>query len=205
MTHFITEYQAIVVSLENLFHQYHHGNKESFVSIAGELCKLLCSGRNASAIPLLQQVLPEARLHPLFWTKFYHQNPQLVAPVSCYMSGGAKVERGNEISYNLLLDITGERLPVEQWVKQPFVDPEITIEKFINLMANFDRTALEDSCFAAHARMKSELFENPESYSKLTLAIAEYILTYVKIASLQHEHCAQSTHDRVPGSILAGD
>jgi hypothetical protein len=187
MNRLLKEYRSAIDILESLLHKYQRGNKENFNQIAIQLRILLCDGRNGSNHSLLPKLFPEARLHPLFWTQFYKQYQQLSAPARCFMPGELKLDECGEVSFSLLLDITGERLTIEDWVEQPFIDPDITIEKFINLMADYDPDRQDREEIINRIKSKSLLLEHPECFRKLTAAIAEYILVFTRTTNIHSQ------------------
>lgn len=75
-------------------------------------------------------------------------------------------------------------MTVEDWVEQPFIDLDVTVEKFIQLMADYDPDHKEKEEFINRIKSKSLLFEHPECFRKLTAAIAEYILVFSRTANI---------------------
>lgn len=177
MGYIFEDYQCTLDNLTCLVQLYHNGLDDVYRLIALELRRLLCDVRVDHDLSLLPKANPEIRLQPLFWSKFAAQNQDIIDS-STWLLPGQLIEKENgRETIELLFDLGSEPLTVEKWVQQPFIDLEITIEKFLNYVAYFESPcpADVDGPFLVYCR--SLIFKDPESRKKLTLAIAEYILT----------------------------
>lgn len=169
----IDDYQNEIKSLERLLQLYHFGKRESYKKIAIKLRKLLCYNEDTAEPPLLPQVFPDLKLHPLYWTKKYTEYPEFFSPPNWFLPGRMSFDDSGEFHFELLLDTICERLPLNIWVKQPFISSEITIDEFIKMQAKAADIATRP-LNPAHKK-NVNLMITSDYEEKLLIAIAEYI------------------------------
>lgn len=179
MNRAIEEYNCTIENLSLLVHLYRGGEKSACRLIALELRRLLCDHIDGEDKSLLTQVFSGLRIRPLFWARHYSSHPELFTPDGWFLPGQAISAANGAKKIELLMDVESEPITPDEWVRQPFCDPAITVQRFLDFVSEFDTIGMPAG-FAPAVTTWSPSFNHPESRGELTAALGELILAVLK-------------------------
>jgi len=173
--------------LEGNIRLFHQGNVSVYRVIAGQLLLLLCDGKNS----LVPRVFQNVKLHPLrgYITKEEDEEWerksghsikeglvfQMPAMVSFNGKGGSRIEA--------LFDERRQPIELEEWLDQDLFNQKITIRQLIKSVRHKEAAHSDKDYDETLKFTKSIKLVNEDIHIKFIVAIGEYILSVLKIAS----------------------
>lgn len=166
---------------------FHEGERELYRVIATELRKLLCEGQNSLLVRLFPGLHLEY-LDSLFNNQIYDN---------------LKRDTGIDIKARLILHLpgkmighhsrvfdlfkhTGDYLPIDKWLEQPFMDTKITLQDFIKSVADKESVHSDKEYNSTLLKAKSAHIGSEEMHKPYIIAIGEYVLEVIE--QLEKDH-----------------
>jgi hypothetical protein len=153
---------------------FHQGRRPLYLPLATELRKLLCDGKST----LLPRVFEEVLLHKLASTEASERDPEMFRKLMIF-SSSVLTSTSTVMRADLDLAESGARLPLDEWLKQPYLKPGITLRDFIRSVS--DKEAAH-SDLAANATLS---IAGPGARGFEIVAIAEYVFGFVHTPGLR--------------------
>ena len=169
------DFQASIRVLEGTLGMYQGGLKESYRIVATELRKLLCDRD-----PLLIRVRPDFRLHKLHWTEVLERTPSLAEGLEIMLPGQLAVSSDGTYSFKLSFARSLTLMEPNQWVKQPFLSPQITVRELVKSVADKEGAHSDPDYNETLVRAKLVRYVKDESHIPSIIGIAEYLLSWLE-------------------------
>jgi hypothetical protein len=126
-----TDFLASLTVLEVNLRMFHEGVRDTYRVAATELRKLLCDGGST----LLPRVFTDVRLHKFHQTYLLEQSPSLAPGLQIGLPGRLEVKNGRP-RFSLLFARSAEQMPLDAWLKQPMLGPDLSVREFVRSIAD---------------------------------------------------------------------
>jgi hypothetical protein len=166
------DFQASISVLRAALSMYGSGLKEGYRVVATELRKLLCDKN-----PLLPRVRPDFKLHKLDFTELLEECPSLADGMVFMMPGRLSVNRATgTYHFELTFGKSGKLMEPQEWVRQPFLSPSITIWELIKSVADKEGAHSDPDYNDTLVQAKIVKYVQDDSHIPAIVALGDYLM-----------------------------
>jgi hypothetical protein len=166
------DFQASINMLQAALGMYEAGLKDGYRVVATELRKLLCAKN-----PLLPRVRPDFKLHKLHWTELLEGCPSLADGMAFMTPGRLSISRATgTYHFELMFGKSGELMEPEEWVRQPFLSPSITIWELIKSVADKEGAHSDPDYNDTLVQAKIVKYVEADSHIPAIVALGDYLM-----------------------------
>jgi hypothetical protein len=179
------DYEYSLKLIEDCVSQILNGKYWYIKTLSTELYTLLIDRGNRKR-PLILEVLPELKLHPVFGTTSENGRPSpmdeirnILGPTGMIYPGMVSFKNG-KVTPKWMFDTRQHAIPLEDWLQQPLLSYEITIYQLIKSVRNK---------IGAHSDVKYDSTLSQTRFFKIVnyeidllglVSVAEHVLKTVK-------------------------
>jgi hypothetical protein len=159
---------------------FHRQIRQVYRPLATELRKLLCDKPDRTLLP---RVFEDVRLHKLASTERLERSP--VWRDATFFSSGTLLVTREVTRYTLEFAASREQMPLDVWLQQPIMSPQMTIRDLIRSVADKEGAHSDPAPndvlkFTGRIRYGADV-----SHSHEIAGIAEYIADFVRHEDLR--------------------
>lgn len=175
----LVDLKASVSILESNIRLFHEGTTATYRSISVLLRLLLCDKK-----PLLTRIFPNLKLHPLRGgiTKEMEED-YIKDRVFLYIHAKIRLDTKDGVKIIELFDESREPIELTEWLDQSLFKQKITIKELIKSVADTEGAHSDPNYNNTLNYTRSIKLDNEAIHIKYIIAIGEYILKWLKMAS----------------------
>lgn len=169
------DFQASVRVLQGALAMYDSGLKDAYRVVATELRKLLCDKD-----PLLVRVRPNLKLHKLHWTEVLESCPSLAEALEVMVPGQSSISSDGTYHFELMFAKSMMLMEPEEWIRQPFFSPSITIRELIKSVADKEGAHSDPDYNETLVRAKMVKYVRDDSHIPAIVALGDYLAKWLR-------------------------
>ena len=173
------DYDACCRVLDANIALFHQGVKDTYRVVATELRKLLCDKK-----ALLPRVFQEVKFHKLHLTGLLEKDPSLADHLLVYVPGRLSADNTGKSRFVLTFDSARQQMELGPWLDQPLFAPNLSVRDLIMSVANKEGAHSDPDYNESLLRAKMVEYVKEESHQPCIIAIAEYVLAFVRTEPL---------------------